>query len=363
MRNKRAGKAAAALAMGIVVAAGLVAVGVKESGPSLTYHELLVLAGDKTQAASAKQDLEAASGLPEAIGEEAVAVSKLKEELEEIDAENSASSEAVPEEMPESEAAASEESASAESTAPAASSASEAAASSVPSSAAESHAVSEAASAPSSTAASSAPTAEELCDRQVAEYIRQIEQLQARSEKRLYSIMLSAYSEYMSHPVEERNLVTKVSAVLSKSGELTAAQNQCDAEFAQIMAAMRKTLRENGRDESIADEAEKTYKQKKNALIKELTSQAYSGGDGSGQSGKWLAEHADGEVQGGGHDDGDARGHHDALDVGVGQAGFAQRHHDAERGEDADEAHKIGLFGGKHCLLHLIRPSPLRSCP
>ena len=287
MRNKRAGKAVAALAMGIVVAAGLVAVGAKESGPSLTYHELLVLAGDKTQAASAEQDLEAASGLPEAIGEEAVAVSKLKEELEEIDAENSASSEAVPEEMPESEAAASEESASAESTAPAASSASEAAASSVPSSAAESHAVSEAA---------SAPTAEELCDQQVAEYIRQIEQLQARSEKRLYSIMLSAYSEYMSHPVEERNLVTKVSAVLSKSGELTAAQNQCDAEFAQIMAAMRKTLRENGRDESIADEAEKTYKQKKNALIKELTSQAYSGGDGSGQSGKWLAEHADGNI-------------------------------------------------------------------
>ena len=116
MRDKRAGKAVAALAMGIVVAAGLVAVGAKESGPSLTYHELLVLAGDKTQAASAEQDLEAASGLPEAIGEEAVAVSKLKEELEEINAENSASSEAVPEEMPESEAAASEESASAEST-------------------------------------------------------------------------------------------------------------------------------------------------------------------------------------------------------------------------------------------------------
>ena len=139
MRNKRAGKAVAALAMGIVAAAGLVAVGAKESGPSLTYHELLVLAGDKTQAASAEQDLEVASGLPEAIGEEAVAVSKLKEELEEIDAENSASSEAVPEEMPESEAAASEESASAEITAPEASSASEAAASSVPSSAAESH--------------------------------------------------------------------------------------------------------------------------------------------------------------------------------------------------------------------------------
>ena len=148
----------------------------------------------------------------------------------------------------------------------------------------------------SEAASSRVPTADEICDEKLAGYVRQIEQLQARSEKRLYSIMLSAYSEYMSHPVEERSLVTKVSAVLSKSGELTAAQNQCDAEFAQIMAAMRKTLRENGRDESIADEAEKTYKQKKNALIKELTSQAYSGGDGSGQSGKWLTEHADGNI-------------------------------------------------------------------
>jgi len=89
------------------------------------------------------------------------------------------------------------------------------------------------------------------------------------------------------------------------------------------------------------------------------------GADGleTAASQRQLAKHTDGEVQGRGHDDGDACGHHDALDVGVGQAGFAQRHHDAERGEDADEAHQIGLFGGKHCLLHLIRPSPLRSCP
>ena len=55
---------------------------------------------------------------------------------------------------------------------------------------------------------------------------------------------------------------------------------------------MRQTLREYGRDETLADEAEKTYKKKKNAMIKELTDQAYSGGDGSGQSGKWLKEHA-----------------------------------------------------------------------
>ena len=64
------------------------------------------------------------------------------------------------------------------------------------------------------------------------------------------------------------------------------------AEFAQIIKEMRQTLREYGRDETLADEAEKTYKKKKNAMIKELTDQAYSGGDGSGQSGRWLKEHA-----------------------------------------------------------------------
>lgn len=297
--KKRTGRALAALAMGVVVAASLVAVGAQETGPSLTYHELLVLAGDETQAASAEQDLAATSGLDEATGEEAAAVSELVEDLEEIDAESEAASEETPEEAPDSEAApSSEEPAAAESTASSVpeTAASSAASSHSASSAAESHNQAASSAAADSAAASSTPTAEELCDQQIAAYIRQVEQLQARSEKRLYSIMLSAYNDYMSRPVEERSLVTKVSVVLSKTGELNAAQSECDAEIAQIIAAMRKTLRENGRDESLADEVEKTYKQKKNALIKELTSQAYSGGDGSGQSGKWLAEHADGNI-------------------------------------------------------------------
>ena len=112
MQKKRMGRAAAAVAMGAVVAAGLLTVGMRDSGPSLTYDELLVLAGDSTAAASAEQDLEAASGLKDATGEEAVAVSELEAVLEEIEEENAASSE----EVAESEAA-SEESAAAESTA------------------------------------------------------------------------------------------------------------------------------------------------------------------------------------------------------------------------------------------------------
>lgn len=130
------------------------------------------------------------------------------------------------------------------------------------------------------------------CDEQLAACIRKIEALQTRSEKELYGIIYDAYDEYMGHPASERNLMLKISVVLSKSGELNKAQSACDKEFKEIVTEMRKILKDNGRDQTLADEAERTYKQKKNAMIKELTDQAYSGGDGSGQSGKWLAEKA-----------------------------------------------------------------------
>ena len=154
--------------------------------------------------------------------------------------------------------------------------------------AASSHAASEAA----HTATNEMKTAEELCDEKLAECSQRIDQLQTRMKKKLYNILLSAYDDYMAYPAEDRSLVLKVSVVLSKSGQLTAAQNECDAEFNEIIAEMRQTLRENGRSEAPADEAVKTYKKKKNEMIRELTDQAYSGGDGSGQSGEWLKEHA-----------------------------------------------------------------------
>ena len=160
---------------------------------------------------------------------------------------------------------------------------------------ASSAAHSTAASAPHSTAESHATAsskAETTCDEQLAACIRKIEALQTRSEKELYGIIYDAYDEYMGHPASERNLMLKISVVLSKSGELNKAQSACDKEFKEIVTEMRKILKDNGRDQTLADEAERTYKQKKNAMVKELTDQAYSGGDGSGQSGKWLAEKA-----------------------------------------------------------------------
>lgn len=290
-------RVAAALAMSVAVAGGLVFVGNRAEEPSLTYNQLLVLAGDENAASAALNELEAGSGLASS------SVTKVEEALANIfaaeygmgtpdsdqnapaDADSAASDSVTEEEAASELEAVIEEISASKAEAASAAASVEASSSHKAEPAAPSHSVSEAAS-------SRVPTADEICDEKLAGYVRQIEQLQARSERQLYQIMLSAYDEYMAKPESERGLVSKVSIVLSKSGELNRAQNQCDAEFAQIIKEMRQTLREYGRDETLADEAEKTYKKKKNAMIKELTDQAYSGGDGSGQSGKWLKEHA-----------------------------------------------------------------------
>lgn len=309
MQKKTIQRLAAAGALSVAVAATLLYAGTRDSGESLTYNELLALAGDEEAAASVEAELEATSNL-----EENSALSRLLEEIEAEDAsadseeadsavsEENTAAEAGPEASTSSETAASAKSEAA------ASSASSKTASSAVSGASHSTAAPDrdyassgsahtASSASHSTAASASHStasskAEMTCDEQLAACIRKIEDLQTRSEKQLYGIIYDAYDEYMGHPASERNLMLKISVVLSKGGELNKAQSACDKEFKEIVTEMRKILKDNGRDQTLADEAERTYKQKKNAMVKELTDQAYSGGDGSGQSGKWLAEKA-----------------------------------------------------------------------
>lgn len=169
-------------------------------------------------------------------------------------------------------------------------------------SAASSHASSSSHSAASSHAASSSSSTSalsgsshttETTDAKVNAYVRRLRNLQKRSSKKLYQTASSAYSEYMEHPVEERNLALKVSIVLGKTMELTKLQSECDKEFKEIVTELRHYLRENGYDQSIADAAEKEYKEEKDAMIKELTNVTYSQVTGKGEGGKWLQEHAD----------------------------------------------------------------------
>lgn len=157
---------------------------------------------------------------------------------------------------------------------------------------ASSHAASSSSSTSASASSGSSHTTE-TTDAKINAYVRRLRNLQKRSSKKLYQTASSAYSEYMEHPVEERNLALKVSIVLGKTMELTKLQSECDKEFKEIVTELRQYLRENGYDQSIADAAEKEYKEEKDALIKELTNVTYSQVTGKGEGGKWLQEHAD----------------------------------------------------------------------
>ena len=67
-----------------------------------------------------------------------------------------------------------------------------------------------------------------------------------QTESKLYGVIYEAYDEYISHPVEERNLGMKVSIVVSKTAKLTGVQGECDKEFNAILKELRQYLRENG---------------------------------------------------------------------------------------------------------------------
>lgn len=252
---------------------------------------------DETVASAAASSSEAQAEVPASSSAASAADSTSEPELQ-------------PEEEPD---ASSEEADSSAESGDASASSSEAAASSAASShaasskpaahsAALSHAASSSHSAASSHAASSSHSASvssgsshttETTDAKVNAYVRRLRNLQKRSSKKLYQTASSAYSEYMEHPVEERNLALKVSIVLGKTMELTKLQSECDKEFKEIVTELRHYLRENGYDQSIADAAEKEYKEEKDAMIKELTNVTYSQVTGKGEGGKWLQEHAD----------------------------------------------------------------------
>ena len=265
----------------------------------LTLHIANADSTDETVASAAASSSETQAEVPVSSSAASAAASTSEPEL-------------LPEEEPD---ASSEEADSSAESGDASASSSEAAASSAASShaassksaahsAASSHASSSSHAAASSHAASSSSSTSasvssgsshitETTDAKINAYVRRLRNLQKRSSKKLYQTASSAYSEYMEHPVEERNLALKVSIVLGKTMELTKLQSECDKEFKEIVTELRQYLRENGYDQSIADAAEKEYKEEKDALIKELTNVTYSQVTGKGEGGKWLQEHAD----------------------------------------------------------------------
>ena len=118
-----------------------------------------------------------------------------------------------------------------------------------------------------------------------------MEKLQKKFQSQLYSVICDAYDEYMEYPAEKHSLGLKVSIVVSKGGKLTSMQSACDKEFNALLSEMRTCLRENGRDQSLADNAQKAYESAKSSMVKELKNVVYNTAVGNGSGGSWIQSH------------------------------------------------------------------------
>lgn len=285
MQKKKLYQLAAAIVLVVAVAAALILTGMRKSTP-VSEAQASSVPSSALPGGEAEEPSSAAASSESAVSSEVTEespVSSFLEQLEEdlgISPSETASS---------SEASSAASAGKAESVSSAASSSS--AAHSVPASSAASGSHAASSQAPGSHASSSSAASENEVDAKINSYIRQLQNLKKQTESKLYGVIYEAYNEYISHPVEERNLGMKVSIVVSKTAKLTSVQGECDKEFNAILKELRQYLRDNGRDQSVADQAEQEYKKMKSDLTSELTGIVYNSAVGSGDGGKWIQEH------------------------------------------------------------------------
>lgn len=280
MQKKKPYQLAAVIVLVVAVAAALILTGMRKSTP-VSEAQASSVPSSALPGGEAEGPSSAAASSESAVSSEVTEESPVSSFLEQLEEELGISSS---ETASSSEASSAASAGKADSVSSAVSSSS--AAHSVPASSAASgsHAA-------SSHASSSSAASENGVDARIDSYIRQLQNLKKQTESKLYGVIYEAYDEYISHPVEERNLGMKVSIVLSKTAKLTSVQGECDKEFNAILKELRQYLRDNGRDQSVADQAEQEYKKMKSDLTSELTGIVYNSAVGSGDGGKWIQEH------------------------------------------------------------------------
>ena len=281
MQKKKLYQLAAAIVLVVIVAAALILTGMRKSTP-VSEAQASSVPSSALPGGEAEGPSSAAASSESAVSSEVTEESPVSSFLEQLEEELGISS---------SETASSSEASSAASAGKADSVSSavsgSSAAHSVPASSAASGSHAASSQAPgSSHASSSSAASENEVDAKIDSYIRQLQNLKRQTESKLYGVIYEAYNEYISHPVEERNLGMKVSIVVSKTANLTSVQ-----EFNAILKELRQYLRDNGRDQSVADQAEQEYKKMKSDLTSELTGIVYNSAVGSGDGGKWIQEH------------------------------------------------------------------------
>lgn len=275
MQKKKIYQLAAVIVLVVVVAAALILTGMRKSTP-VSEAQASSVPSSALPGGEAEGPSSAAASSESTVSSEATGESPVSSFLEQLEEELGLSS---------SETASSSEVSSAASASKADS------VSSAVSGSSAAHSVPASSAASGSHAASSSAASENEVDARIDSYIRQLQNLKRQTESKLYGVIYEAYDEYISHPVEERNLGMKVSIVLSKTAKLTSVQGECDKEFNAILKELRQYLRDNGRDQSVADQAEQEYKKMKSDLTSELTGIVYNSAVGSGDGGKWIQEH------------------------------------------------------------------------
>lgn len=281
MQKKKLYQLAAAIVLVVAVAAALILTGMRKSTP-VSEAQASSVPSSALPGGEAEEPSSAVASSESAVSSEVTEESPVSSFLEQLEEELGLSS---------SETASSSEVSSVASAGKADSVSSavsgSSAAHSVPASSAASGSHTASSQAPGSSSAAS----ENEVDARIDSYIRQLQNLKRQTESKLYGVIYEAYNEYISHPVEERNLGMKVSIVVSKTAKLTSVQGECDKEFNAILKELRQYLRDNGRDQSVADQAEQEYKKMKSDLTSELTGIVYNSAVGSGDGGKWIQEH------------------------------------------------------------------------
>lgn len=285
MQKKKIYQLAAAIVLVVVVAAALILTGMRKSTP-VSEAQASSAPSSALSGGEAEGPSSAAASSESAVSSEVTEESPVSSFLEQLEEELGISSS---ETALSTEASSAASAGKADSVSSAVSSSS--AAHSVPASSAASSSHAASSQAPSSHASSSSAASENEVDAKINSYIRQLQNLKKQTESKLYGVIYEAYDEYISHPVEERNLGMKVSIVVSKTAKLTSVQGECDKEFNAILKELRQYLRDNGRDQSVADQAEQEYKKMKSDLTSELTGIVYNSAVGSGDGGKWIQEH------------------------------------------------------------------------
>lgn len=275
MQKKKLYQLAAAIVLVVAVTAALILTGMRKSTP-VSKAQASSVPSSALSGGEAEGPSSAAASSESAVSSEATGESPVSSFLEQLEEELGLSS---------SETASSSEVSSAASAGKADS------VSSAVSTSSAAHSVPASSAASGSHASSSSVASENEVDAKINSYIRRLERLQRQTESRLYAVICEAYDEYMSHPIEERNMGMKISIVLSKTAKLGSVQSECDQEFNAILKELRQYLRDNGRDQTVADDSEKAYKKMKSDLTSELTDIVYKSAVGSGDGGRWITEH------------------------------------------------------------------------